>query len=123
MWERDEGTRVREERDVGDRLDRWADPPLLVLASLADEPRHGYAITQDVAETMGVRLSAGTLYAVISRLEARGLIEPLESDDRRRPYRITAAGARELAQQSERMSRVASLATERLQAHLGWAGA
>ena len=123
MWERDEGTRVREERDVGDRLDRWADPPLLVLASLADEPRHGYAITQDVAETMGVRLSAGTLYAVISRLEARGLIEPLESDDRRRPYRITAAGARKLARQSERMSRVASLATERLQAHLGGAGA
>ena len=39
-----------------DRLDRWADPPLLVLASLADEPKHGYAITQDVAETMGVRL-------------------------------------------------------------------
>jgi DNA-binding PadR family transcriptional regulator len=113
---------VREESDVGDQLDRWADPPLLVLASLADEPKHGYAITQDVAETMGVRLSAGTLYAVISRLEARGLIEPLESDDRRRPYRITAAGARELARQSERMSRVASLATERLQAYLGWAG-
>ena len=68
------------------RLDRWADPPLLVLASLADEPRHGYAITQDVAQTMGVRLSAGTLYAVIARLEASGLIEPLESEDRRRPY-------------------------------------
>ena len=47
-----------------ERLDRWADPPLLVLASLADEPKHGYAIIQDVAETMGVRLSAGTLYAV-----------------------------------------------------------
>src|SRR6476660_9939646 len=78
---------------VTDRLDRWADPPLLVLASLAEEPKHGYAITQDVAETMGVRLSAGTLYAVIARLEARGLIEPLESDDRRRPYRITMAAA------------------------------
>ena len=62
-----------------DRLDRWADPPLLVLASLAEEPRHGYAITQDIADTMGVRLSAGTLYAVISRLESRGLIEPLEN--------------------------------------------
>ena len=64
-----------------DRLDRWADPPLLVLASLDGEPKHGYAITQDVAETMGVRLSAGTLYAVIARLEARGLIEPIETDD------------------------------------------
>ena len=106
-----------------DRLDRWADPPLLVLASLADEPKHGYAITQDVAETMGVRLSAGTLYAVIARLEARGLIEPLESDDRRRPYRITMAGAEALAQQSERMSRVASVARERLSTRLGWAGA
>ena len=106
-----------------DRLDRWADPPLLVLASLADEPKHGYAITQDVAETMGVRLSAGTLYAVIARLEARGLIEPLESDDRRRPYRITMAGAEALAQQSERMSKVASVARERLSTRLGWAGA
>ena len=108
---------------VTDRLDRWADPPLLVLASLADEPKHGYAITQDVAETMGVRLSAGTLYAVIARLEARGLIEPLESDDRRRPYRITMAGAEALAQESERMSKVASVARERLSTRLGWAGA
>jgi DNA-binding PadR family transcriptional regulator len=41
-----------------------------------------------------LRLSAGTLYAVISRLESRGLIEALESEDRRRPYRLTAAGAR-----------------------------
>ena len=106
-----------------DRLDRWADPPLLVLASLADEPKHGYAITQDVAETMGVKLSAGTLYAVISRLEARGLIEPLEADERRRPYRITAAGAQALGQQSERMSKVAAVAQERLSARLGWAGA
>lgn len=106
-----------------DNLGRWAGPPLLVLASLADEPKHGYAITQDVAETMGVRLSAGTLYAVIARLESRGLIEAMESEDRRRPYRITMAGAQALAQQSERMSRVASLARERLSTHLGWAGA
>ena len=108
---------------MSDKLDRWADPPLLVLASLAGEPKHGYAITQDVAQTMGVRLSAGTLYAVIARLEARGLIEPLESEDRRRPYRITAVGAEALARQSERMSQVASLARARLSTNLGWAGA
>jgi DNA-binding PadR family transcriptional regulator len=108
---------------VTDGLGRWADPPLLVLASLADEPKHGYAITQDVAQTMGVRLSAGTLYAVISRLEARGLIEPLAAEDRRRPYRITAAGAQALARQSERMSRVATLARERLSASCAGAGA
>jgi DNA-binding PadR family transcriptional regulator len=102
-----------------ERLDRWADPPLLVLASLADGPKHGYAITQDVADTMGVRLSAGTLYAVIARLEARGLIEPLESDDRRRPYRITAAGAAALAQQAERMASVAALSRQRLRTRPG----
>ena len=68
---------------MGDRLDRWADPPLLVLASLADEPKHGYAITQDVAETMGVRLSAGTLYAVIARLE--GILAKLPSRSKPSP--------------------------------------
>ena len=107
---------------MGDRLNRWADPPLLVLASLAEEPKHGYAITQDVADTMGCG-SAGTLYAVISRLESRGLIEPLESEDRRRPYRLTAAGARELAEQSERMHQVSSVAQRRLRANYGWGGA
>jgi len=115
VWASHQATQATSgESDVGYRLDRWADPPLLVLASLAEEPKHGYAIIQDVADTMGVRLSAGTLYAVIARLESRGLIEPLEAEDRRRPYRITAAGAQALAEQSERMSRVASLARQRL---------
>jgi DNA-binding PadR family transcriptional regulator len=72
---------------------------------------------------MGVRLSAGTLYAVISRLEAQGLIEPLETVDRRRPYRITLAGAEALAQQTSRMSQVASLAMTRLGAGPGMVGA
>lgn len=104
-----------------DRLDRWADPSLLVLASLAGEAKHGYAIMQDVADTMGVRLTAGTLYAVIARLESRGLIEPLDSGDRRRPYRLTAAGAGALAEQTERMRRVAFVARERLGTRYRWA--
>jgi DNA-binding PadR family transcriptional regulator len=101
---------------MSDRLDRWADPPLLVLASLSGGPKHGYAIMQDVAETMGVRLTAGTLYAVIARLEARGLIQATEAEDRRRPYRLTAAGASALTAEAERMQRVASIARERLRA-------
>ena len=105
------------------RLDRRADPPLLVLASLADEPRHGYAISRDVAETMGVSLSAGTLYAAISRLEGLGMIEPLDAVDRRRPYRITMAGAAALARQSSRMGQVASLAQTRFPARPWTAGA
>jgi DNA-binding PadR family transcriptional regulator len=100
-------------------LDRWADPALLVMVSLAGQAKHGYAIMQDVAETMGVRLTAGTLYAVIARLESRGLIEPLESDDRRRPYQLTAAGARALAMESERMAQVSRVASERLRVNYG----
>jgi DNA-binding PadR family transcriptional regulator len=106
---------------VANRLDRWADPPLLVLASLAGEPKHGYAITRDIAQTMGVRLSAGTLYAVIARLESQGLIEALQATDRRRPYRITEVGARALAEQTARMSQLASLAQTRLASTAGWA--
>jgi DNA-binding PadR family transcriptional regulator len=100
-------------------LDRWADPALLVMVSLAGQAKHGYAIMQDVAETMGVRLTAGTLYAVIARLESRGLIEPLESDDRRRPYQLTAAGASALAIESERMAQVSRVASERLRVSYG----
>jgi DNA-binding PadR family transcriptional regulator len=104
-------------------LDRWADPTLLVLVSLAGQPKHGYAIMHDVADAMGVRLTAGTLYAVIARLESRGLIEPLESDDRRRPYQLTAAGANALAVESERMTQVSRVASERLRVNYGWASA
>ena len=106
---------------MANRLDRWADPPLLVLASLAEEPKHGYAITRDIAQTMGVRLSPGTLYAVIARLESQGLIEALQATDRRRPYRLTDAGARALAAQTSRMSQLATLAQARLGDSFGWA--
>ena len=77
-----------------DDLGRWADPSMLVLASLADGPKHGYAITRDVADQVGVQLGPGTLYGAIGRLEERGFIEALPPEQRRRPYRITAAGAR-----------------------------
>ena len=70
---------------------------------------------------MGIRLSAGTLYAVIARLESQGLIEPLQETDRRRPYRLTDAGARALADQTTRMSQLVSLANRRLGDDLGWA--
>ena len=108
---------------VTEELDRWADPPLLVLASLADEPRHGYAIIQDVAQTMGVHLSAGTLYAVISRAPGRRPAARSARDGRRRPYRITATGAAELAQQTERMRQVAHVASARLSTRTGLARA
>jgi DNA-binding PadR family transcriptional regulator len=97
-----------------DELGRWAEPGLLVLASLADGDKHGYAITTDVAEQAGVTLGPGTLYAVLARLEERGLIEALPAEGRRRPYRLTAAGAAELSTQASRMRRFAALSLGRL---------
>ena len=72
------------------------DPPLLILTSLASGPKHGHALLLDIESFSGARLGPGTLYGAITRLERRGLIEPLGSDDRRRPYRITAAGSEHL---------------------------
>jgi DNA-binding PadR family transcriptional regulator len=95
-------------------LGRWAEPGLLVLASLADGAKHGYAITADIAEQVGVTLGPGTLYAALARLEERGLIEALPAERRRRPYRLTAAGAAELSAQAVRMQRLAALSLGRL---------
>jgi DNA-binding PadR family transcriptional regulator len=103
---------------VTDDLARWAEPAFLVLASLAGGDKHGYAITQDIAANVGVSLGPGTLYAVIARLEAAGLIEGLPVDGRRRPYRITAAGAEALGVQAQRMRDLARLSLTRLRTGL-----
>ncbi|MFN8519436.1 MAG: PadR family transcriptional regulator [Chloroflexota bacterium] len=68
--------------------------------SLSAGPRHGYAIMADVEAVSGEPIGPGTLYAVLARLERRGLIEPLEMQDRRRPYRLTGDGAAALAHMS-----------------------
>lgn len=78
---------------------RFTEPALLILVSLSDGPKHGYAIMQDVESGSGRPMGAGTLYAALARLEEQGLIEPLEPVDRRRPYRLTALGATNLAEQ------------------------
>jgi DNA-binding PadR family transcriptional regulator len=99
---------------VGDELGRWAEPAVLVLTSLAGGDKHGYAIIQDIAAQLNVTFGPGTLYAVISRLEGRGLIEGLPIEGRRRPYRLTAAGALALGEQAARMRDVARLSLTRL---------
>jgi DNA-binding PadR family transcriptional regulator len=72
------------------------DAALLILTSLAGGPKHGYAMVEDIAAITGIRLGPGTLYGAIGRLEAEGMIEALDSDDRRRPYQITPQGRRHL---------------------------
>ena len=56
-----------------DDLGRFADPSLLILTSLSDGPKHGYAIMTDVTAFSGVSMEPGTLYGALSRLERRGL--------------------------------------------------
>ena len=82
--------------DSLDDLGRFSEPALLILISLADGPKHGYAMTQDIEAVSGQKLGPGTLYGAIARLEARKWIEPLPADDRRRPYRLTTPARRVL---------------------------
>lgn len=90
------------------------DPTLLVLASLADGDKHGYAIMADVREFAGVSLGPGTLYGAITRLESRGFIKALAAGDRRQPYRLTAAGKAHLQAQLEKLEPVVRVGTRRL---------
>ena len=83
---------------------RFAEPSLLILVSLSDGPKHGYAIMQDVESGTGRPMGAGTLYAALVRLEEQGLIEPLTPVGRRRPYQLTAVGASMLAEQLRGLS-------------------
>ena len=99
-----------------DGLGRYAGPALLVLVSLADGPKHGYAIMEESGRLSDARLGPGTLYAVLARLERRGLIEALPADDRRRPYRLTAAGATALEAYLKNLRILATTGLQRLAA-------
>ena len=94
---------------------RFSEPALLVLISLADGPKHGYAVMEDVARTTGAHLGAGTLYGALARLEHRGLIAPAGDDPYRRPYRLTDAGAAALRAQLAELRDLAALGLRRLE--------
>ena len=95
-------------------LGRFSEPALYILISLADGPKHGYAMTQDIATVAGQKLGPGTLYGAIARLEARKWIEALPAEDRRRPYRLTAAGHRVLNHRLESLRAIARIGRARL---------
>ncbi|MEU4426294.1 PadR family transcriptional regulator [Actinoplanes sp. NPDC024001] len=98
------------------------EPTFLVLTALAEEPRHGYAVIEDVAAMTGgrVRLRAGTLYAALDRLRVEGLIEvdreEIVQSRLRRYYRLTAPGERALAAETGRLRDQATIAERRLSA-------
>ncbi|CAG7644891.1 PadR family transcriptional regulator [Paenibacillus allorhizosphaerae] len=95
-------------------FDRFSDPSVLIMASLAGGAKHGYAMMEDIEAMSGVRLGPGTLYGAISRLEKQGFIISLESEDRRRPYNITPLGADALRKQLTSLSRIAEVGLQRL---------
>jgi DNA-binding PadR family transcriptional regulator len=101
-----------EERPVSEAV-------LLILISLADRPRHGYALLQDVAELSGgrVRLSTGTLYGALRRLLEDRWIERFAQEDTARDkqaYRLAPIGRRRLRAELERMKQVTRAAAARL---------
>ena len=105
---------ARRSIDSLDDLGRFSEPALLILISLADGPKHGYAMTQDIERVSGQRLGPGTLYGAITRLEEREWIEPLPAEDRRRPYRLTNAGERVLRARLEGLRAMARIGHARL---------
>ena len=98
---------------------RYAGPATLILSSLADGPKHGYALTKDIEEFAEVRIAPGTMYEALARLERQGLIQPLESSDRRRPYQLTAQGAVALRAHLDSQRRVADVGLRRLASSAG----
>ena len=91
-----------------------SDPTLLILASLADGDKHGYAIMTDVQAFAGVALGPGTLYGAITRLEQGGFIRPVGRGDRRQPYRLTAEGRRHLEEELAQLDAVVRTGLRRL---------
>jgi DNA-binding PadR family transcriptional regulator len=91
-----------------------SDPELLILASLASGPKHGYAIMGDIEGLVGVTLGPGTLYTALTRLVEKKLVAPDAQAGRQRPYHLTGAGAKLLAEQLADMRRVAAVGLRRL---------
>ncbi len=93
---------------------RFASASFLVLASLADSPKHGYAMMQDIRSFSGTQLEPGTLYGCIARLERLGWIEVLPMEGRRRPYQVTTAGGAEFRRHVVTLNHVIRVSRARL---------
>jgi DNA-binding PadR family transcriptional regulator len=103
------------EPDSEPHVEPMTEPVLLILLSLASQPRHGYAILRDTEHMSDgrVRLSTGTLYGALRRLLEEGWIERFEDDDSSRgkqAYRLTSLGRRNLQQEVARMKQLTRVA-------------
>ena len=97
-----------------EQFGRFLEPALLILVSLAEGPKHGYAMIEDIERLYAVRLGPGTLYGALARLEKQGWIVALPSEDRRRPYQLTESGSRLLQDQLNRLQDLTAVGLRRL---------
>lgn len=108
-------------REVAEKEEQLPLTPAMfhVLLALADGEKHGYAILKEVERrTDGkVRLSAGTLYGIIKRLNGEGWIvesnkRPAASldDERRRYYRLTEQGRQVAVVEAKRLEELLEMA-------------
>jgi DNA-binding PadR family transcriptional regulator len=95
---------------------RSSEPALLVLVSLLDGAKHGYAIGEDITAVTGRRLGPGTLYAALDRLERDGLVASQPRQGRRRPYTLTPRGEAEARHQVQTLGRLVEEGRRRLAA-------
>lgn len=107
-------------RIVGRVTTPLQEPTFLILTALAEEPRHGYGVIQEVAELSGgrVTLRPGTLYGALDRLVEQGLVvadrEEVVEGRLRRYYRLSDEGATVLAAEAQRLASNADAAVARL---------
>jgi DNA-binding PadR family transcriptional regulator len=95
------------------------EPVFLILASLADQPRHGYALLQDIQQMSDDRviLSTGTLYGALRRLLEEGLIERFQQKDKSRDkqaYKLTVEGRRQFQLEIGRMKELMQIGNSRM---------
>lgn len=93
---------------------RFSEPNLFILISLADGNKHGYAIMEDIEISYGNKIGPGTLYGAISRLEDQQLIEAVPSEGRRKPYQITQEGRTHLEEKLKEIETVTKISFQRL---------
>ncbi len=98
------------------------EPTFFILLSISTEQKHGYAILQDVESlSQGkVKLSNGTLYGALIRLQDQGLIERVDCDEPqtggkpRKAYRLTRTGLVVLQAEIARLETLVQTARQQL---------
>lgn len=95
------------------------DPALLIMVSLSNGRKHGYALMKDIQELTGIPMSPGTLYGAVARLDQRGWIQEVQTRNyRRRPYRLTQAGRQALLDHLKLLDRLSAIGMRRLESRL-----